>query len=104
MHFDSQVVIPLAEVKLIKTSEPFIITGSDLTAPPKQATRGWKFKDVGYDNRDCGTIRFRKQCCTHVMHLLAWPSLDPIPPNPPVYVPLSIHSLATSPKAYHVAS
>ena len=57
--FDAQVVIPLAEIKLIKTSEPLILVGSDLMAPPA-VQKGWLFWDIGYDNNDIGTICFRK--------------------------------------------
>ena len=34
VRFDAQVVIPLAKVKLIQTTEPLILLGSDLMAPP----------------------------------------------------------------------
>ena len=59
VRFDAQVVIPLAEVKLIQTTEPLILVGSDLMAPPA-VKKGWKFKDIGYDKHDIGTICFRK--------------------------------------------
>lgn len=76
VRFDAQVVIPLAEVKLIETSEPLIIVGSDLMAPPPNS-KGWKFRDIGYDDADAGTIRFRKARRTRVVPLLAWPTVRP---------------------------
>ena len=59
VRFDAQVVVPLAEVKLIETSEPLVIIGSDLMAPPA-VQKGWCFKDIGYNDHDVGTIRFRR--------------------------------------------
>ena len=74
-RFDAQVVIPLAEVKLIQTTEPLILVGSDLMAPPA-VKKGWKFKDIGYDEHNIGTICFRK-CGSHrtkAVPLMAWPT------------------------------
>ena len=76
MRFDAQVVIPLAEIKLIETSKPLILVGSDLMAPPA-IWKGWRFRDIGYDDNDIGTICFRKQKCTHPVQLLAWPTVRP---------------------------
>ena len=93
VRFDAQVVIPLAEVKLIETSEPLIIVGSDLMAPPA-VRKGWKFKDIGYDEHDVGTIRFRK--CgtrrTRAIPLMAWPTMRPemSAPRPYTVAPASI--------------
>ena len=93
VRFDAQVVIPLAEVKLIETSEPLIIVGSDLMALPA-VQKGWKFKDIGYDEHDVGTIRFRK-CGTHrtrAIPLMAWPTMRPemSAPRPYTVAPASI--------------
>ena len=49
VRFDHNVVIPLAEVKLIETSEPLILIGSDVMAPPS-TDKGWRFRDIGYDD------------------------------------------------------
>ena len=78
VRFDAQVVIPLAEVKLIQTNEPLILVGSDLMAPPA-VKKGWKFKDIGYDEHDIGTIRFHKcsSCRTRAIPLMAWPTIHP---------------------------
>ena len=78
VRFDAQVVITLVEVKLIQTTEPLILVGSDLMAPPA-VKKGWKFKDIGYDEHDIGTIRFCK--CgsrrTRAIPLMAWPTTRP---------------------------
>ena len=55
VRFDAQVVITLAEIKLIETSKPLILVGSDLMAPPA-VQKEWRFRDIGYDNNDIGTI------------------------------------------------
>ena len=70
VQFDAQVVIPLAKIKLIETSEPLILVGSDLMAPPA-IQKGWRFRDIGYDDNDIGTICFCKQKCTYPVQLLA---------------------------------
>ena len=85
MRFDAQVVIPLAEIKLIETSEPLILVGSDLMAPPA-VQKGWRFWDIGYDDNDIGTIRFRKQKHTRPVQLLAWPTVRPEMSAPRPYV------------------
>ena len=88
MRFDAAVVIPLAEIKLIETSEPLIIVGSDFMAPPP-STRGWRFKDIGYDDHDVGTVRFCKGRRCRPIPLLAWPTVRPemSPPRPYVAPP-----------------
>ena len=85
VRFDAQVVIPLAEIKLIETSKPLILVGSDLIAPPA-IQKGWHFRDIGYDNNDIGTICFRKQKCTRPIQLLAWPTVRPEMSAPRPYV------------------
>ena len=99
VRFDAAVVIPLAEIKLIETSEPLIIVGSDFMAPPS-STRGWRFKDIGYDDHDVGTVRFRKGRRCRPIQLLAWPTVRPemSPPRPYVAPP------ALKPKAKPTAA
>ena len=46
VRFDQYVVVPLAKNKLIETSEPLIIVGSDFLAPPA-VQKGWRFCDIG---------------------------------------------------------
>ena len=78
VRFDAQVVIPLVEVKLVKTNEPLILVGSDLIALPA-VMKDWKFKDIGYDKHDIGTIRFHKcgSCHTRAVPLMSWPTMHP---------------------------
>ena len=85
VRFDAQVVIPLAEIKLIETSEPLILVGSDLMAPPA-IQKGWRFQDIGYDNNDIGTIPFHKQKRTHPVQLLDWPTVCPEMSAPRSYI------------------
>ena len=85
VQFDAQVVIPLAEIKLIETSEPLILVGSDLMVPPA-VQKGWPFRDMGYDKNDIGTICFRKQMRTRPVQLLAWPTVHPEMSVPHPYV------------------
>ena len=85
VRFDAQVVVPLAEVKLIETSEPLVIIGSDLMAPPT-VQKGWRFKYIGYNDPDVGTIRFRRANRTRTVQLLAWPTVRPEMSVPRTYV------------------
>ena len=85
VRFDAQVIIPLAEIKLIETSKPLILVGSDLMVPPA-VQKGWPFRDMGYDKNDMGTICFHKQTRTRPVQLLAWPTLRPEMSAPRPYV------------------
>ena len=88
-------VIPLAKVKLIEANEALILVCSDLMAPPA-VKKGWKFKDIGYDEHDVGTILFHKcgSCHTRAVPLMAWPTMRPkiSAPRPYTAVPAMVHT------------
>ena len=49
VHFDQYVVVPLANIKSRKMTEPLIIMGSDFMAPPA-VQKEWQFRDIVYNH------------------------------------------------------